>query len=103
VPTEVGPVDGPFGYAMPGSGPERELVFRFDPDVLSAQTRHLDDDRFVYYLDVLEFVADTHITLCDRPYEEQLRAVEDELYDRARGSLRLWSEVQARALDAADA
>jgi hypothetical protein len=101
LPVEVGPVPGPFGYTMPGAGPEQEEVFRFDPDVVAAQTAHLDDEQFIAYLDVVEFVADTHVTLYELPFDERLRWVEDELYDCFPGSLRLWTDVQVRALDTA--
>lgn len=94
-------VHRPYGWLPPYQTARGTFVFRFCPEVIDAQTSHLDEDALEEYLEVLVFSADLHITQWERPIEERDRLIDRTLYDIGPGSMRLLNEVQMKALDEA--
>lgn len=77
-----------------------DLVARFCPDLVVAQTEHLSDRDFTAYLDAMQFVLDSEATLGPLVELDDATAVVDQaLAERAPGSLRLLTEVQMAWID----
>jgi hypothetical protein len=87
-----------FGW-MPPVAPDSDTIF-FCPELLDRITEALDEDDLDSYLLVIELYLDRCLAHRDWPIEEIDRAVESELHEHAPFALTLWSETDARALDA---
>lgn len=75
------------------------------PELIANQIEHLDEDDRKHYMEMVGWLCDRHITLrvmrrdIGDDDEARHRVIEDELYERAVGSLDLISQVELRALD----
>lgn len=75
----------------------------FCPDLIAEQIAHLDEDDRQHYVEMILWFCDRHVVLAheepDLDEDDRHRRIEDELYDRAPGSLDLVSAVELNALD----
>lgn len=90
----------PFGWITPVPFGDPPLLVCFCPDVIAAQTDHLDDVDLNIYLTLLEYMLDRHIILFgDAGVEQNQNRIEEELLQYWPGAVTVMNDVQLRALD----
>ena len=92
-----------FGWSWPISHCDPPICVPYCPEIIDEQTKDLTDEDLSQYLDIIEFVCDSHIShwLVEPDAEERQRRVEEELLEMFPATLDLWSRVQLAVLDAA--
>lgn len=91
----------PLGWAWPAIYRDDGLEVRICPELIDAQTVDLSDEDLQEYLDVIEWVCDSHVLFAQTESDPAARQVliEDELYELYPGALDRWFAMRVAALD----
>lgn len=88
-----------FGWTSPVRRDDGTPGLALSPELIDQMTEHLDDSDLHRFLTVIETYIDAHVAYLGDDPDQVKRDIENKLYTVAPSSLRLFSEVELRALN----
>lgn len=90
-----------FGWSWPIAHDDPPILVPYCPEIIDEQTADLNETDFVSYLEIIEWVVDTHITMWETESDPVVRTalIEDELGEQFPSKLNVWMQVRLAVLD----